>query len=53
MSENEVIKCEVCDTTMVPKKEGTTLDGERLLDGSMTLGDLVCPKCHPDLVDSK
>lgn len=51
-NKNDVVKCAVCETEMVPKKQGTALDGGRTMDGSSTWGGLVCPKCHPELVES-
>lgn len=49
MSENISI-CPQCGTELVESKETLTLDGSLSLDGSFTLGNKVCPKCHPELV---
>ncbi len=55
MDENKDLTCQVCGTPLVKSKKDLkkTLDGSRTLDGSWDLGDMVCPKCHPELVESK
>lgn len=51
-TKNDVIVCEVCGTEMVSPAQPLSLDGTLSFDGSSTLGGLICPKCHPDLVES-
>lgn len=52
MSEEKTITCQKCGTKMVPSKR-RRLDGSLPLDGSASLGNMICPKCHPEYVDTK
>lgn len=52
MSEEKTFTCQKCGTPMVPSKEKIKLDGSLHLDGSWKTGNMVCPKCHPELADT-
>lgn len=46
--------CPKCGTKMVPVSkpaQAPTLDGSFKLDGTISLNGMVCPKCHPELVN--
>ena len=48
MSNNTNV-CEKCNTPLVPSKD-TNYNGTTSYDGAITYGNMVCPKCNPELV---
>ncbi len=53
MAETSTPTCDKCGTPLVPAKEPLKIDGSLTMDGSWDMGDMVCPKCHPELVKAE
>ena len=51
MEEKEV--CMVCGTPLVKANKELKLDGSLNFDGSWTMDNMICPKCHPELAESE
>lgn len=47
------ILCEVCGTPLVKSSEELKFDGSLTFDGSWNMDNMICPKCHPELVKTK
>ena len=45
--------CKVCGTPLVKANQVLKMDGTLKLDGSWGFNNMVCPKCHPELAESK
>lgn len=52
MSESKTSTCEKCGTPLI--QIGQKYNGTARYDGTSTYhADMVCPKCHPELVKEK
>lgn len=51
--DNNVNLCDVCKTPLVSAKDKISLSGELRMDGSWNFNNMVCPNCHPDLVETE
>ena len=47
MEKKAASTCKVCGTPLVPSKK------ELKMDGSWSMGSMVCPKCHPELTKAE
>ena len=45
--------CKICGTPLVPSKKELKMDGSLKMAGSWSMGNMACPKCHPELVKAE
>lgn len=53
MEKKAASTCKVCGTPLVPSKKELKMDGSLQMDGSWSMGSMVCPKCHPELTKAE